>query len=90
MVPHARCIAPDLIGMGQSDKPRIDYRVEDHAHYLQAFIEALGLGLFVLVVHDWGSALGLDWARRHSEAHPLFWCSGIECDAAKCQMWLAP
>ncbi|WP_428390474.1 haloalkane dehalogenase [Lichenicoccus sp.] len=65
VAPHARCIAPDLIGMGRSDKPSIAYRVEDHARYLQAFIETLGLETFVLVLHDWGSALGLDWARRH-------------------------
>ena len=65
VVPHARCIAPDLIGMGRSDKPKIAYRVEDHARYLQAFIEKLGFGTVVLVMHDWGSALGLDWGRRH-------------------------
>jgi len=63
--PPARGTAPDLIGMGRSDKPKIAYRVEDHARYLQAFIEALGLGTLVLAMHDWGSALGLDWARRH-------------------------
>ncbi len=65
VAPHARCIAPDLIGMGRSDKPRIGYRIEDHVCYLQAFIGELRLGPLVLVVHDWGSALGLDWARRH-------------------------
>jgi haloalkane dehalogenase len=63
--PHMRCIAPDLIGFGDSDKPDIPYRVEDHARYLQAFIEALQLNDVVLILHDWGSALGLDWARRH-------------------------
>ena len=45
VAPHARCIAADLIGMGQSDKPDIAYRVEDHARYLEGFIEALGLQL---------------------------------------------
>lgn len=65
VAPHARCIAPDLIGMGGSGKPKIAYRVEDHARFLAAFIEALGLEDVVLVLHDWGSALGLDWARRH-------------------------
>ena len=69
VIPHvaerARCIAPDLIGMGQSDKPQIPYRVEDQVKYLAAFIEALGLDSVILVLHDWGSALGLDWARRH-------------------------
>jgi haloalkane dehalogenase len=66
LAPHIRCVAPDLIGFGDSDKPDIAYRVEDHARYLQAFIEALELSEVVLVLHDWGSALGLDWARRQS------------------------
>jgi haloalkane dehalogenase len=65
IAPRMRCIAPDLIGFGDSDKPNILYRVEDHARYLQAFIEALQLNDVVLILHDWGSALGLDWARRH-------------------------
>jgi haloalkane dehalogenase len=51
--------------MGRSDKPDIPYQIEDHARYLEGFIEALGLTEMVLVLHDWGSALGLDWARRH-------------------------
>jgi haloalkane dehalogenase len=66
VAPHVRCVAPDLIGFGYSDKPELAYRIEDHARYLQAFIEALHLTEVVLVLHDWGSALGLDWARRHS------------------------
>jgi haloalkane dehalogenase len=70
VIPHValqvRCVAPDLIGFGYSDKPEMSYRIEDHARYLQAFIEALHLSDVVLVLHDWGSALGLDWARRHS------------------------
>ena len=67
VAPYARCIAPDLIGMGASDKPDIAYRVEDHARYFEGFIDALGLTDVVLVLHDWGSAIGLDWARRHEE-----------------------
>ncbi|AME28365.1 haloalkane dehalogenase [Burkholderia sp. PAMC 26561] len=62
---HARCIAPDLIGFGDSDKPDLAYRVPDQARYLDQFIEKLGLDDVVLVLHDWGSALGLDWSRRH-------------------------
>ena len=65
IAPHTRCIAPDLIGFGHSDKPDIAYRIEDHARYLQAFIDTLQLADVVLVMHDWGSGLGLDWARRH-------------------------
>lgn len=65
---EARCIAPDLIGMGRSGKPSIQYRFTDHARYLDAFLEAIvPVGGVVLVVHDWGSALGLDWARRHQD-----------------------
>jgi haloalkane dehalogenase len=60
-----RCIALDLIGMGRSDKPDIGYRFADHARYLDAFIATLGLRNITFVVHDWGSALGFDWASRH-------------------------
>lgn len=63
----ARCIALDLIGMGASDKPALDYRFFDHARYVEAAIDALGLGDVVLVLHDWGSALGFDWASRHGD-----------------------
>ncbi len=65
MVPHGRCIAPDLIGMGKSDKPNIGYRFFDHSKYLEGFIEALGLKNITLVIHDWGSGLGLHYAMRH-------------------------
>jgi haloalkane dehalogenase len=63
----ARCLAPDLIGMGDSGKaPGGSYRFRDHARYLDAWFEALGLSRdLTLVVHDWGSALGFDWAERH-------------------------
>jgi haloalkane dehalogenase len=62
-----RAIAPDLIGMGHSGKPTIDYTYADHARYLDAFIEALGLTEITLVGHDWGAALAWDYARRHPE-----------------------
>jgi haloalkane dehalogenase len=71
VIPHvervARCLAPDLIGMGESGKASGgSYRFRDHARYLDAWFEALGLTRNVtLVVHDWGSALGFDWAERH-------------------------
>ena len=69
VIPHLTglgwCIAPDLIGMGRSDKPEIEYRFVDHARYVDGFIEALGLRDITLVVHDWGSALGFHYARRH-------------------------
>ena len=77
IIPHltglGRCIAPDLIGMGDSDKledsgPR-RYRFVEHRRYLDAFLEAVGVNDKVtFVVHDWGSALGFDWANRNRHA----------------------
>jgi haloalkane dehalogenase len=67
MEPYGRAIAVDLIGMGKSDKPDIDYRFVDHAKYLDGFIEKLGLKNITLVVHDWGSALGFNYAMQHEE-----------------------
>jgi haloalkane dehalogenase len=68
-----RCVAPDLIGMGDSDKleqPGADtYRFATHREFLSGFIDAV-IGRersIVLVVHDWGSALGLDWAKHHRD-----------------------
>ncbi|MDX1448303.1 MAG: haloalkane dehalogenase [Acidimicrobiia bacterium] len=63
-----RCIAPDLIGMGDSDK--VDsYRFVDHRTYLDGLLEQLGVNQNVtLVVHDWGGGLGFDWANRHRDA----------------------
>ncbi|MFJ8013201.1 haloalkane dehalogenase [Streptomyces sp. NPDC096339] len=63
----ARVLAPDLIGMGRSGKPGGEYRFEDHARYLDAWFEALGLDRVVLVGQDWGGALAFDWATRHPE-----------------------
>ena len=64
-----RCLAPDLIGMGNSDKlAGATYDFATHSAYLDAFIAAvLPDGEITLVVHDWGSALGFDWARRHPD-----------------------
>lgn len=77
IMPHlqsqGRCIAIDLIGMGDSDK--LDdsgpdsYRFVEHRKYLDEALEVLGITENVtLVIHDWGSALGFDWARRHENA----------------------
>ena len=77
VMPHltkqGRCIAPDLIGMGDSDK--LDdsgpgrYTFNEHRNYLDEFLYQLDVtGNVVFVVHDWGSALGFDWCRRHEEA----------------------
>ncbi len=66
---HGRCLAPDLVGMGQSGKsPAQAYRFVDHARYLDAWFEALNLTSNVtLVIHDWGSALGFHRATRYPE-----------------------
>ena len=74
VIPHVAdlgcCIGPDLIGMGDSDKVAgLDYRFVDHRRYLDAFLDAVGVDDAVtLVVHDWGSALGFDWANRHRDS----------------------
>lgn len=64
--PHRRCLAPDMVGMGQSGKsPSKAYRFADHARYLDAWFDALGLTKNVtLVIHDWGSVIGVYRARR--------------------------
>ena len=72
LAPLGRCIAPDLIGMGDSDKLSSTgpgaYRFVEHRRYLDAFLDALHVaGPATLVVHDWGSALGFDWAARHPD-----------------------
>ena len=76
VVPHlesaGRCIAPDLIGMGDSDKledsgPK-SYRFVEHRAYLDALLEKLDVtDRVTFVIHDWGSSLGFDWARRHPD-----------------------
>ena len=77
VIPHleplGRCIAPDLIGMGNSDKlpdsGRDSYRFVEHRRYLEALLEALNVRERVtLVIHDWGSTLGFDWANHHRDA----------------------
>lgn len=62
-----RCLAPDLVGMGRSGpSPDRAYRFIDHARYLDAWFDALDIRQDVtLILHDWGSALGFHWARRH-------------------------
>jgi haloalkane dehalogenase len=76
IMPHlegqGRCLAPDLIGMGDSDKLEDSgpdrYRFVEHWDYLDACLDSLGVtGNVTLVVHDWGSALGFDWARRNAD-----------------------
>ena len=74
IIPHctgiARCLAPDLIGMGMSgSSPSGSYRFVDHAGWLDAWMDGMRLDSNItFVVHDWGSALGFHWAKRHPEA----------------------
>jgi haloalkane dehalogenase len=69
VIPHvsgqARCLAPDLIGMGESGQPDLAYRLADHARYLDARFDARSLDDAVLVGHDWDGTLAMDWAARH-------------------------
>jgi haloalkane dehalogenase len=65
---HGRAIAVDLIGMGKSGKPDLDYRFCDHVRYLDGFLETLGLEDITFVLHDWGSALGFHYARRREDS----------------------
>lgn len=67
--PHARCLAPDLVGMGDSGSSSTgSYRFVDHAEHLDAWFDTvLPEGPVVLVIHDWGSALGFHWAHRHPD-----------------------
>jgi haloalkane dehalogenase len=76
IIPHlnglGRCVAPDLIGMGDSDKLKnsgpSSYTFVEHRKYLDALLEEIGVTENVTwVIHDWGSALGFDWAYRHQD-----------------------
>ncbi len=77
IIPHladqGRCLAPDLIGMGDSEKLSDSgpgsYRLVEHREDIDGLLDELGVRENVtFVVHDWGSALGFDWARRHAHA----------------------
>lgn len=71
IIPHlrklGRVVCPDLIGFGKSDKPDIDYKVKTHFAYLSAFINQLDLQNIIFILHDWGTALGLAYARQNEE-----------------------
>jgi haloalkane dehalogenase len=110
VIPHlegrGRCIAPDLIGMGDSDKLEQSgadrYRFVEHRRYLDGLLDALGVRQRVtFVIHDWGSALGFDWANRHRDAvagiaymeaivRPLSWAEWPEAATAVFQGFRSP
>lgn len=76
--PYGRCIAPDLIGMGKSDKPNISYRFVEHAKYVNGFIEKLQLANITLVMQDWGSGLGFHYAAlNHGNVKALAFMEAI-------------
>jgi haloalkane dehalogenase len=67
VAPVARCLAPDLVGMGDSGESTSGYRFVDHRRYLDAWFDAVvGDQPIFLVIHDWGSGLGFHWAHRHA------------------------
>jgi haloalkane dehalogenase len=90
---HGRCIAIDLIGMGDSAK--LDdpgpgrYTFVEHREYFDAALDALGIERDVtLVVHDWGSALGFDWANRHRDGvKGICYMEAIVCPVATWDDW---
>lgn len=63
----AHCVAPDLIGFGQSGKPNIEYRFVDHVRYLDAFLDQTGITSAFVVAQDWGSALAFHLAARRPD-----------------------
>src|SRR5690349_10562936 len=68
LAPRHRCIAPDHLGFGLSERPAdLPYTPEAHARVLAEFVDKLGLGRFTLVVHDFGGPIGLPLALDHPE-----------------------
>ena len=67
VAPVAHCIAPDLIGFGQSGKPDIEYRFADHVRYLDAFLDHAGISSAFVIAQDWGSALAFHLAARRPQ-----------------------
>ena len=104
--PHARVVVPDLIGQGDSDK--LDdtgpdsYRFVEHREYLDGLLDQLDLGdNITFVIHDWGSALGFDWANRHRDrvaglaymeaiVRPMSWTEWPEAAAGIFQGFRSP
>jgi len=65
--PLGRSIALDLVGFGKSGKPNIQYNFQDHINYVNEFVEKLELKNIVLVLHDWGGAIGFNYAMNNAE-----------------------
>lgn len=91
---QGRLIAPDLIGMGDSDKlPEVKpdtYRFITHRDHLRAFIDSVSgpQEKVLLVIHDWGSALGFDWANQHRDrVRGIVYMEGIVRPIAGWEEW---
>ena len=89
---HGRIIAPDLIGMGDSDK--LDnsgpdsYNFEDHSKYLYGLFDELNLDNITFVIHDWGSALGFHWANlNHEKVKAIVYMEAITSPIASWDDW---
>jgi haloalkane dehalogenase len=67
VAPVAHCIAPDLIGFGQSGKPDIEFRFSDHVRYFDAFLDRSGITSAFVIAQDWGSALAFHLAARRPD-----------------------
>lgn len=90
LIPFGRCLAPDYVGMGNSGAaPDGRYRFVDHQRYLDAWFEALDLKKnVILVLHDWGSALGFCWAQRHPDrVKAIVYMEGIVRPFASWDEW---
>jgi haloalkane dehalogenase len=72
LAPLGRCIAPDLIGFGKSEKPDIAYTIFDHIKYIEEFIKVLNLKHITIVMHGWGSIIGFHYAMAHEKN-----CAGL-------------
>ena len=89
VTPAARCLAPDLIGMGDSGDSSSGYRFIDHRRYLDAWFDAVvGDEPVFLVIHDWGSGLGFHWAHRHSDqVRGIVYMEAIVCPIDSWDAW---
>lgn len=89
VAPVARCLAPDLIGMGDSGNSSSGYRFVDHRRYLDAWFDAVvGVQPVFLVLHDWGSGLGFHWAhRRPDQVKGIVYMEAIVCPIDDWEAW---
>ena len=92
VAPVARCLAPDLIGMGDSGESSSGYGFVDHRRYLDAWFDAVvGTERVFLVIHDWGSGLGFHWAhRRPDQVRGIAYMEAIVCPISGWEHWPEP